>query len=432
MYRLSLILLIGGLLPILSCGEGTGAPCSIQRPCILLQPGQTIKQAVDSLPITGGVVYLGIGTWSSGYNDDLEFVTKPNITIQGSGMPGYNSTYTALTGGTIVQGPLLVTSGADHFAVLDLGIDAGSAYINANNRGVPTDGLAIFNAGQVVGAPQVESPLIENVSCLGYTPTARVHCMLVENVNHAYVHNVMTVMNTHGLAFKGTNSVIDGLFARGHSSDGLIIKNDTYARAANDQVFNIDIQSLLSPADTHGIVLQSIGGSLENIGIVHVHENNVFAGFLVQGTSASTTSSGISLSDITINYDAGNVAVNNGCFNFTGYVLRVDISSLNCLNMGYGIKPVIPAAEFTDFSITDSKFTNIATNGIETYGAWTILNTSFENIVQNGIFNPFGVTTVSGNTFTNIGGSNMLSGGGSFVELTNTTDETKQRAETAR
>jgi hypothetical protein len=407
------------------CGSG-GAPCTTQRPCVYVQSAQTVKQAIDSLPSTGGVVYLAGGTWSSGYIDYLDVISKPNVTIQGSGMPSYNSTFTAMTGGTIIQGPLLASSGADYLTVRDLGIDAGSAYINAANSGVPTDGLAIFNQGQVVGAPQVESPLIENVSCLGYTPTAKVHCILVENVNHAYVHNVMTVMNTHGLAFKGTNSVIDGVFARGHRSDGLIIKNDIYAPAANDQVSNITIQSLFVPADTNGIVLQSIGGSLVNIDIVHVQEDNVFTGILTQGTSTSTTASNLSFSDINVNYDPGNVAGNNGCFDLTGYVQQIQISSLNCLNMGYGIKPVVPSSRFTDFTITNSTFTNIATNGIETYGTWTVLNTSFENISQNAIFNPFGVTTVSGDTFTNVGGSDMLSGGGSFAELTDTSNRTNQ------
>lgn len=427
MRSMTAALLLGGeLLAVLACGRGGVPPCPSQRTCVYAQPGQTVKQAIDSLPTAGGVVYLGLGRWSSGYDDYTNFIAKPNITIQGSGMANYNSSFTAMTGGTIVQGPLLAISGADYLVVRDLGIDAGQAYINANNSGVPTDGLAIFNVGHVVGAPQVESPLIENVSCLGYSTSSQVHCMLVENVNHAYVHNVMTAMNTHGLAFKGTNSVIDGVFARGHSSDGLIIKNDIYAPSANDQVSNIKVQSLFSPADTRGIRLQAIGGSLNNLSIVHVHEDNVFTGIFVQGTSTSATSSSLNFSDININYDAGRAPTTNGCFKFTGHVRQIGISSLNCLNMGYGIEPVAPAAAFTDFTITNSNFTNIATNGIETYGAWTILDTIFENVAQNGIFNPFGVTTVSGNTFTNVGGSDMLSGGGSFVELNRTSDETEK------
>jgi len=65
--------------------------------------------------------------------------------------------------------------------------------------------------------------------------------------------------------------------------------------------------------------------------------------------------------------------------------------------------------------MTNSQFTNIATNGVETYGQWSISNTSFGSIVGDGIVADFGVTTVSGDTFANIGGSDMYSAGGSFV-----------------
>jgi hypothetical protein len=53
------------------------------------------------------------GVWLSGYGP-TELISRPNITIQGSGRAGYNSTYTAMTGGTIVKGHLSATTGADY------------------------------------------------------------------------------------------------------------------------------------------------------------------------------------------------------------------------------------------------------------------------------------------------------------------------------
>ena len=137
------------------------------------------------------------------------------MTILGAGMPSFNSTFTAMTGATIIQGILAATLGADYLSIRNLGVDTGQEYIDAENSGVPTDAVAIFNNGQVVGAAQVESPDIENVSCLGYSTTSPFHCMLVENVNHAYVHNVVTVNDLHGLVLKGTNSIVDGVYGRG-------------------------------------------------------------------------------------------------------------------------------------------------------------------------------------------------------------------------
>ena len=50
-------------------------------------------------------------------------------------------------------------------------------------------------------------------------------------------------------------------------------------------------------------------------------------------------------------------------------------------------------------------------------GQWNISNTSFGSIAGNGVQADSGVTTVSRDTFSNIGGSNMYSAGGSFVVL---------------
>ena len=101
------------------------------------------------------------------------------------------------------------------------------------------------------------------------------------------------------------------------------------------------------------------------------------------------------------------------------YVSAVNISNLNCSNMWAGIAPYAAVSgAFNNFTVTNSQFTNIGTNGVETYGQWNISNTSFGSIAGNGIVADSGVTTVSGNTFTNIGGSDMYPAGGTFVVLT--------------
>lgn len=386
-------------------------------PSFRAQPGQTVKEAVDSLPPEGGTVLLGLGVWSGGYT--TEFITKPNVTIQGSGIPGYNATYTAMSGGTIVQGNLSASTGADYFAVEDLGVDAGPAYINAHNGGVATDALAIFNSGQVLGAPPVESPRIENVACLGYSPTAAVHCMLVENVNHAFIGNVVTVMNQHGLVLKGTNSTVTGVHARGHGISSVSVKSDNYAPASNDQLSRITIEPLVAPGDTKGIVVAGIDAPVSDIGVSEAMIRSPLAwGILVQGASSATPATALNFSNITVEYDGGS-PTSEYCMQFAQYVSNVNIYQLSCSNMWAGIAPYLPVSgAFTDFNLSNSVLTNIATNGVETYGQWNVSNTSFERIAGDGIVADFGVTTVSGDTFANIGGSDMYSAGGSFVVLT--------------
>lgn len=420
MCKRVLILLSGAAFIVsLACEKGPSSKDITGSDIIVVyaRAGQTVKEAVDSLPPTGGIVVLGVGVWSSGYTTDL--ITKPNVTIRGSGIPGYNATYTAMNGGTIVQGNLSASTGADYFTVEDLGVDAGPAYINAHNGGVATDALAIYNGGQVLGAPPVESPRIENVACLGYSPTAAVHCMLVENVNHAYISNVVTVMNQHGFVLKGTNSTVTGVYARGHGINSIDVKSDNYAPASNDQLSRITIEPLVALGDTKGIIIEGIDAPVSNIGISEAMIRSPLAwGILVQGASSATPATALNFFNITVEYDGGS-PTSEYCMEFVQYVSNVNINHLNCLNMWAGIAPYLPVSgAFTDFNLSNSVLTNIASNGVETYGQWNISDTSFGSIAGNGIMADSGVTTVSGDTFTNIGGSNMSSAGGSFVVLT--------------
>jgi len=404
-----------GSTPKTTCGttlKNTDANASI----VYAQPGQTVKEAVDSLPQDGGTVCLGIGKWASGYNST--FISKQHVTIQGSGMPGYNPNFTAMSGGTIVQGQLSASSGADYLTVQDLGVDAGSSYINSENGGVATNAFAIFNNGEVVGAPPVESPRVENVSCLGYSPTAQAHCMLIENVNQAYIHNVVAVMNLHGLVLKGTNSVVDGVVSRGHSITSVIVKSDNYAPASQDNLSNITIEPLIYPGDTRGVSVIGVDAPISGINISNVQIHSPLGwGIHVQGASPTTPASDISFSAISIDYQ-GRSPTSDYCVQLVEYVSDVNIDNLDCSNMWAGIAPYLPATgAFSDFKVTNSQFINVATNGVETYGLWNISNSTFGSIDGNGIVADSGVTTVSGNIFTNIGGTDLYSAGGTFVVL---------------
>jgi hypothetical protein len=324
-------------------------------------------------------------------------MSKPNVTIQGSGMPGYNAAFTAMNGGTILLGPVLASTGSDRLTLKDLGIDAGQDYVNSHNGGTATDALAIFNNGQVLGAPPLESPVIENVSCLGSSPTAQVHCMLVENVDHAYVHNVMTVMNCHGLVLKGRNSKVAGVYSRGHGIDSVIVEPDAYAPTAHDTLSNINIAPLVTRDDTKGIIVLGKTGPVSDITISNVNVHSPLAwGFYVEGASQINLASELTLSDISVDYPGGSSA-SHYCMQFALYVSKVTISDLHCSGMWAGISPLLPdTATFGGFSVTNSEFSGIATDAIMTYGSWKISTSTFTDIFGNAVVNPYGVTTLSG------------------------------------
>jgi hypothetical protein len=57
---------IGALLAAAMCGCGTRS--NVTSATVYAAQGQTLKEMIDSLPLSGGVVVLGPGTWLSGYH----------------------------------------------------------------------------------------------------------------------------------------------------------------------------------------------------------------------------------------------------------------------------------------------------------------------------------------------------------------------------
>ena len=115
-----------------------------------------------------------------------------------------------------------------------------------------------------------------------------------------------------------------------------------------------------------------------------------------------------------MNYPGGSPEADY-CMLFVQYVSGLNINDLKCASMWAGIDPILlVSGAFDDYTVRNSKFGNIPTNAIETYGGWKHIRQQLPVPAGNGIANPFGVTTVCGDTFTGIGGSDMLSTGGTF------------------
>ena len=375
----------------------------------------TVYQAILALnATTGGTVQLQLGTYTGGFTTA---VAQPHVTIQGSGRPGYNSLTapTALVGGTIILGTVSFIQGSDFVTVRDLGVDVGPAYVNAFLGGTPVDGLEVVNNGQVVSSYQVQSPRFENVACLGYNTTAPNHCMLMENVNDGYIHNVTTIFNEHGVVLKGTNSNIDGVYAKGHGIDSLIVKSDAYAPAGDIDIANVNITYLATQGDTKGIIIQGVGAALGNVNVNNVTiESPLGFGIQISGAGVSESCTVVNLSNIIINYSGGSPSSYYG-IQFVAYVADVSMSNIFITGMWAGIAPNTPESGFVnDFRIVNSQFTNIATNAIESYGRWNVSNCSFIAITETALLNDSGVMFVSNNTFASVG-TNLYSNGGTFA-----------------
>jgi hypothetical protein len=386
---------------------------------IYAQSGETVAAAIARLITAngsaGGTIMLGPGIWQSGSIS----VTQPNIHIQGTGMPRFNNAYTALSGGTIIQGSIFAIQGADNFWLRDLGVDNGSTFVSGG--GTASDAIAIFNSGQVVGAAQLQNVLVQNVSCLGSSATAAFHCLLVENVNHAYINNVLAVGNTHGVVLKGTNSTVDGVWASWHSTDSVNIKSDNYALGNNDVVTNIKIASLFAPGDTGPLFLNSASSETNNpmfnIAVSHVQTESVGTSSIpsaieLSGNLAAYPLTDVNLSDITADWPGGSTS-GYACITLAQSIARVNMSGINCRNYYYGITNAFPDTTImNDFVLTNSQFSGITgTAAIQTNGRWLIAGNTFKSITSNAIVAATGNVQLGNNTCTSCGAYFNKTGG---------------------
>lgn len=389
------------------------APIAALNGVVYAATGESVAHAITRLPAGGGCVYFGPATYPSGNPT----VSTANVCLIGAGIPNFNSLNapTALTGGTVIQGPINYIQGADHFVVENLGIDVGPNWVNNVNGGQAVNGLAATNNGQVMGAPQIQFPVIQNVAVLGYSLNAAFHAMLVENTNGAYISNVNLIYNQHGLVLKGTNATIVGVNSQGHSVDSVLVKSDSYAPSGSVNLSHININFLAAPGDTAGLFLQALGSALDYVNLSNSNIRNVGNwGVLLSGASSSFIVSDITIRGVNFDYPTG-AGGGVDCIQLQSNVSTVTIDGINCLNFGAGIIVNTAATTQQNFTVSNSNFQNLTGNGIQLYGRSTVTGNILVSIGGNAIQSDNGVLTASNNNLASISGTAYNNNGGTVL-----------------
>ncbi len=265
----------------------------------------TIAQCVALLPSGGGTILLQNGSYTSGYPGAIPYgvpadyingcMATDNVTIIGSATPIINSGYTALIGGTIILGPFADCS--NNVAFMNLGFDTGSAWVaagNTANDGLDINGVLGPQAGEnnLSGALNYGATLI-NVVSLNSSPTALYHAVLVEHHIGVFMMNVTAMYGTHCIAIKSENVIAYGLNATSCSTEGVIIKDDTYTPTVqNIQIDGMHIATLTAGDTPIGLNLDAeAAGTVQNLQISHEYTNGTAYGVYAQNNS--TYNSGI-------------------------------------------------------------------------------------------------------------------------------------------
>ncbi len=314
--------------------------------------GGNIAAAINSLPSTGGILKFGTGTYNSPYQGTYfgnpSILTKANITFQGAGKPIFNSTFSALSGGTIILGSLFFA--ADGIEFFDIGIDSGKDFCSANHGGNPQEGLVGIDRqsagvpGYAGGDPSKYGFSAKNISILCHRTgkpgdTSDVHALLLENYIGWNISNISHVMGGAGLVIKSSHGTMDGAFCRGSYKYAVLNKSEAYSAASFNTFTNIIIENLYnklpdigtaSDYDTTGFVIEAAGANCEMITVNGLIANGTINGVIIKGLAA---------------LEVQNCLIANGQFlNTDSYVLFTDgitknvaVSNLHSRNSSLGI-----------------------------------------------------------------------------------------------
>jgi len=343
------------------------------------KPYSTIDAALDALPAGGGIVKIGIGSFSSPTPAKI----KTNTAFIGAKEPVINSTVTisapntrptisaptALVNGTILTGEFSALD-KTNIVVSNLGIDVGKTWVDTFNSGTPVGGLVIAS---ITATTPVKNIQVSNVTVLGYAPATAQHCMLFENIVDSKFNNLSTYYHVHGIALKGLNITMDGLNLHSHNNDGLIIKSDTYAPTRDVSVNNVNISSLTG-YDGGGIILEEgVNGSslLERVSL-----NNVNLKYVKFGLNNVNKVSNVNISNFNL-YDSQTFGIK-----FDNNVDKINLSGLNIVQT---------TTDGIDVSITGSEVVNIVNSNISDATGigykLTTAGTSLINIVNSNTLN---------------------------------------------
>lgn len=227
------------------------------------KPFATISAALDAgAAKTSLVVRINPGDYTAPAAAKL----RANLWVVGSGKSGYNSIHTetayavlgvthptALVGGTIIKGGLLFID-KDDIHIIDLGIDCGSDYVTAG--GTEGNCLSFGSATTTFPFTLLKNIEVRNVTLLGRTAASAFHGIAMENAYMPTVINVDTYFATHGIALKNVGGTYSNIRCRYHTSDGIILKSDSYAPAVLGTLSNFEVFN-----SGAGVILQGFTGA---------------------------------------------------------------------------------------------------------------------------------------------------------------------------
>jgi hypothetical protein len=370
---------------------------------------KAIEDAVASLPIQGGVVYIPNGTY---YSPSGYLINRDNVTLIGETMPRVNNSLDALTGGSILQGGIVIDG--NNINVENIGADFGITYSNAKRSGNGGDGFVIHKTGL--------NGIIKNISVKNIIGLVRIgnfndaqaafHAVLLEGIQFGSAINVTGIGGWFGIVIKATDFSAFGLTGRENDAASVYIKSNSYAPVARVSISNINISNYIARGFV-GLLIQSSNAELQNVTATNI---NVNGGAIAVRVEAEVTEPcvAVSISNITARGVSSGISVRGAVYGFlssnviiysplnSGFETSQNTANIHPLDVLVDNLRIMPSATTTialniGNANTNGVFSNINVSGSDgkTLSQGSIINLQTGSIISNyiGVLKRAGILT---------------------------------------
>jgi hypothetical protein len=339
-----------------------------------------IENAVAALPTQGGVIYIPNGVY---YSPSGYLISRDNVTVIGENMPRADNSLNFLTGGTILQGGIIIDG--NNINVENLGADFGITYSNARRSGSGGDGFVIHKVGL--------NGIIKNISVKNVIGLVRIgdfndaqaafHAVLLEGIQFGSASNVVGIGGWFGIVLKATDFNATGLTARENDAASVYIKSNSYAPVARLNVSNINISNF-SARGFIGLLIQSSNAELQNVSANNI---NVNGGGIAVKVEAEVTEPcvAVSVSNLTARGVDSGISVRGAVYSF------VSSNSViyNPVNSGFQTSQNTSNVNPIDVLVDNLRVMPSAT---------TTISVNVGNVNTKGVFSNINVSTTDGKT----------------------------------
>ena len=307
------------------------------------------QNAIAAIPATGGTLLIPTGTYYLGTSGIL--ISRSNISIVGEGMPLLNSSSTALQGGTILQGTVVIDG--DNINIENLGVDSGTTFVNTYHSGNGVDGLAIHNVAQSGGINT--NIIVNNVIGVAKLATsiadtsAAVHAVLLESLQQVSGNNIVGAGGWFGVVLKVSNSNFNGIYGYNNDTIGVQLKSNSYAPVSNVNISDVVVVNSLAPRCYEGFAIISEQTQLHNVTASNITIDGVWTGGRID-CSASNPGYAIALNNVSVTNSQSGIDVRG-----PAYAVVINNLTVWQPSSGYGLSiSADPVAGQTPETVTAS------------------------------------------------------------------------------